>query len=80
MFGINSKPRQARYKEFFMNISAISTGASQVQADQVQAGAAVKVAAMGLDSMRQQGQDVSKMIQSSVVSDPTKGQNLNILV
>ena len=63
-----------------MNISAISTGASQVQADQVQAGAAVKVAAMGLDSMRQQGQDVSKMIQSSVVSDPTKGQNLNILV
>ena len=62
-----------------MNIGAISTGASQVQANQVQAGAAVKVAAMGLDSMRQQGQDVSKMIQSAAVSDPAKGQNLNIL-
>ena len=62
-----------------MNIGAISTGAGQVEANQVQAGAAVKFAAMGLDSMRQQGQDASKIIQSAAVSDPAQGQNLNIL-
>jgi hypothetical protein len=57
-----------------MNIGAASMGTSQVQAS-----AAVKVAAMGLDSMRQQAKDVNNLIQSSVVSDPALGQKLNVL-
>jgi TPP-dependent pyruvate/acetoin dehydrogenase alpha subunit len=58
-----------------MNTGAISTGTSEVQAS-----AAVKVAAMGLDAMRQQGNDVSKLMQQSqVASDPAVGQNLDVL-
>ena len=58
-----------------MNIGAISSGANEVQAN-----AAVKVAAMGLDSMRQQANDVTKLLQQSqVASDPKVGQTLDIL-
>jgi hypothetical protein len=62
-----------------MNIGAIVADTGQVQVNQVQAGAAVKIAAMGLDSMRQQGKDLTNLIQSAAISDPALGQKLNVL-
>ncbi|MDR2481580.1 MAG: hypothetical protein LBD07_04725 [Spirochaetaceae bacterium] len=58
-----------------MEIGSVAQSTSEVQA-----GAAVKVAAMELDSMRQQAEDVNKLIQQSqVVSDPASGKNLDVL-
>ena len=57
-----------------MQTGAVSTGTREVQNQ-----AAVKVAAMGLDAMRKQAEDVTKLIEAStVISDPAVGQKLDV--
>lgn len=46
----------------------------------VQEQAAVQVAAMSLDAAKEQGAALAKLLESAaIVTDPARGQNLNLL-
>ena len=63
-----------------MNVGTVNAGAPAAGPDRVKEAAAMNVAAMGLDAMKQQAADLTKLMQSAqVISDPAQGQRLNIL-
>lgn len=63
-----------------MNVGPVNTGSPGAVSDKARETAAVSVAAMGLDAMKQQGADLTKLMQSAqVISDPAQGRRVNIL-
>ena len=63
-----------------MNVGPVNAGIPAAGPDRVREAAAISVAAMGLDAMKQRGADLTKLIQNTqVINDPAQGRHLNIL-
>ncbi|GHU02055.1 hypothetical protein FACS1894147_03130 [Spirochaetia bacterium] len=58
----------------------IQSASIEMNQQRVQEQAAVQVAAMSLDAAKEQGAALAKLLESAaIVTDPARGQNLNLL-
>ena len=60
-----------------MDIQSASMNMSQAR---VQEEAAVRVEAMGISAMKEQGSELAKLLESArLITDPNLGQNVNVI-